>query len=144
MEEERSQKLISIVYAAKTFKDENLFKRLENAGYNVEDILFEDSDSNTVERRNIPKYVLKIIKNNINLCLFINRGRGAGDGMLENPSSGRIILMYDRKILHPFIPNEFKKSGYKLSDARAYYVKAYYAKNLIELEEALIGAVRFV
>lgn len=139
MEEERSQKLISIVYAAKAFKDENLFKRLENAGYNVEDILFEDADSNTVEMRNIPKSVLKTIKNNTNLCLFINRGRETGDGMLENPSSGRILLMYNRRKLQPFILNELKKYRHKLEDTSAYY-----AKNQKELEEALIGVIRFV
>jgi hypothetical protein len=139
MEEERSQKLISIVYAAKTFKDENLFKRLENAGYNVEDILFEDADSNIVEMRNVPRSVLKIIRNNLDLCLFTNRGRGAGDGMLEDPSSGRILLMYNRRKLHPFMPNELKEYRHKLEDTSTYY-----AKNSKELEEALIGVIRFV
>ena len=120
-----------------------MFADIEAAGYNVEDILFWDASMNWSEYTNpdsIPDDVLAEINTyTIDNCLLIvNRGRGAGDGMLEDPGPG-YFHMYDRNKLTPFVDKGLRQFGNKPKDLEE--TGTYYARDNQQRLDAIIGIV---
>ena len=125
---------LNLVYEAKTFNVEDLFKRLEEAGHNVEDILFDEADTRgpiPIFEEGIPEEVKKNVNGNLKLCIFYgNVGREAINRMLEEAKLGTSLFMYDTNNLNPF----------KVAIIR----QCYYATSAENLEKAMIGAIKFV
>ena len=129
--------LISLTYPARDLPDNRLFQKIESEGHSVGGVIFvEYGFRHTEDFAGIfPPEMLDRVGGNSALCIFAERGRGVEEGSLEDPKPGRLLLLYHRPSLTPFVAPTEPSPNIEETDL-------FYAETSEQLGEALIGVLR--